>query len=864
MPPDTRLTLLDIYTELHTREPRDEKKSSDKNPAAEPAAPDAATELAERKEQRVPVLKALVEHPRLVLLGHAGSGKSTALRYLAHCLAENLRSPNSAGAKELRGKETIFPSELRDCIPVWVELKKLFPAPEPETKDATPADGSKNIADEHWLWKQILAPVRDVNNGFGAADAALLLQARNEGRCWFFLDGLDEITERHQAAFLLKQIAAFIESPLHPRVTITCRQYTWDRTMKIKGWNPQSIRLIDPLKDKERDTLAKRLYAAAGFLPSKITQAQADERRAALARVWTDPTLNHRGRLEEMAGVPLTLTMLAWLAGRNGQLPRTRAALYEQVIHALLWSLDDRKKLSGSLTNLLALKNVRPDDFVAVLAEFAYDKLKESPAASDPIIYLNELRNCIVRLIAGEDEPTDDQKIWAEKIICTIQLRAGVLREEGRDKKRRDSFRFMHRSFHEFFAALHLARNGNLDDLAFDWAKKLRGGADDGGETGITLAEREDHWEILRLAYGYLATPFAVKTQFALPDDLTLPSDELPFLFPEDLKKNHYRRSPVAAEKLLTQLAQLDGKPGAIWWHDIWLAGELIEELEPDAHPQLQTSEWKTLKKKICGQLVKLIEAGALTPPERAAAGSSLGRLGDPRPSVGLIKSGPHAGLPEFEWIRITEGEFLMGGPEDWQGGKEFSFGLIKTPYRISRYPVTVRQFQAFVDDRGYERDEFWDWSDAAMTFIETRRLECAERDEKPGPTNGAFQDWNHPRGLVTWFECVAFCVWASKKTVQEIRLPSEAEWERAARGPAGRGFPWGGPKIKEGVIDEEVEKHLAAHCNMHYAGIDTVSAVGLFPAGDTPREGDNKIGVADLSGNVSEWCGTIESRVIG
>ena len=74
--------------------------------------------------------------------------------------------------------------------------------------------------------------------------------------------------------------------------------------------------------------------------------------------------------------------------------------------------------------------------------------------------------------------------------------------------------------------------------------------------------------------------------------------------------------------------------------------------------------------------------------------------------------------------------------------------------------------------------------------------------------------------------------------------MPSEAEWERAARGEKGRPYPWG------------EEENFAERCNCGKTGINHTSAVGLFPSGDTkPLEPGNKMGVADMTGNVWELC---------
>jgi len=229
----------------------------------------------------------------------------------------------------------------------------------------------------------------------------------------------------------------------------------------------------------------------------------------------------------------------------------------------------------------------------------------------------------------------------------------------------------------------------------------------------------------------------------------------------------------------------------------------------------------------------------------RSRAASAIGRLGDSRPGVGVKDR-----VPDIEWIRIPATK------QPPMGGKQFRCGLIKAPYHISRYPITVAQYQAFVDDKGYEKDAFWTgagrkWRDgqADASAVPEWFKEEYRKETFPirGPKNYAadFQTPNHPRVGVSWFEAAAFCRWLSEKLERNIRLPSEAEWERAAAGKDARLYPWG------------EEKDLAQRCNMNETGIGHTSAVGLFPSGDTPREPGNNKGVADLAGNVWEWCRT-------
>jgi len=85
----------------------------------------------------------------------------------------------------------------------------------------------------------------------------------------------------------------------------------------------------------------------------------------------------------------------------------------------------------------------------------------------------------------------------------------------------------------------------------------------------------------------------------------------------------------------------------------------------------------------------------------------------------------------------------------------------------------------------------------------------------------------------------VAFCVWLSKRFGFEVSLPTEAQWERAARHTDGRTYPWG-----------EAED-VSARANVSQSSIGSTSAVGMFP------QGKAECGALDMAGNVYEWCRT-------
>ena len=95
----------------------------------------------------------------------------------------------------------------------------------------------------------------------------------------------------------------------------------------------------------------------------------------------------------------------------------------------------------------------------------------------------------------------------------------------------------------------------------------------------------------------------------------------------------------------------------------------------------------------------------------------------------------------------------------------------------------------------------------------------------------------HHPVVNVSWEDARSFCQWANQVTGQALCLPTEAEWEKAARGTDGQIYPWG---------NQPPEDKL---CNFGMNILDTTSVGSYSPQGDSPY------GCADMAGNVWEWC---------
>jgi sulfatase modifying factor 1 len=196
-----------------------------------------------------------------------------------------------------------------------------------------------------------------------------------------------------------------------------------------------------------------------------------------------------------------------------------------------------------------------------------------------------------------------------------------------------------------------------------------------------------------------------------------------------------------------------------------------------------------------------------------------------------------------FDWVEIPAGPFLLGSDkkkDDQAFDDELPQQSVTLPaYRIARTPVTVAQFAAFVQATGYQTDAEKRGSAYVWTGSKYDDVKGANWQHPRGPKSDVRQKQDHPVTCVTWQDAVAFCVWASEVTGTTIRLPSEAEWEKAARGTDGRIYPWGN------------DKPTKEHCNFNMDVGDT-TPVGRYPKGASPY------GLLDVAGNVWEWTNSL------
>jgi formylglycine-generating enzyme required for sulfatase activity len=174
------------------------------------------------------------------------------------------------------------------------------------------------------------------------------------------------------------------------------------------------------------------------------------------------------------------------------------------------------------------------------------------------------------------------------------------------------------------------------------------------------------------------------------------------------------------------------------------------------------------------------------------------------------------------DMVFIPGGSFLMGSNDGNPSHQPEHEGHV-TDYYIDRWPVTNAEYKKFVDDAGYPVPNY------DVSWCDTRGYNWDPKT-RMYPEDKA----DHPVVLVTWEDAMAYVAWARK------RLPTEAEWERAARGLNGRRYPWG-------------DEFVLERSNCKEAGLGGTSSVGRFsPDGDTPE------GLVDMVGNVWEWTNSL------
>jgi formylglycine-generating enzyme required for sulfatase activity len=739
---------------------------------------------------RTPVLAALAgeEHSRAVVLGEAGSGKTTFAHYLAYLLA--------TGSAEL-------PEPLQGLLPVRLILRNV-------AATHVPADAAQGSAS--MLWSALQEDLARKLGSAGVEGCFEALRARLLASGGFFLlDGLDEVPEAHRRRRTVLEAVAELAQEVgeRSRLLVTARPYAYaDPSCQLHGFSTLALAPFD--EDQVQRFLARWYQAVRGNL--HWSPEAADSRSRELAGA-----VRERAYLADLASRPLLLTLMATLHSSWGHLPEDRADLYEEIVLLLLSRWQEHRKAvapSGEevtepgISQALQVGEERIRARLEELAFRVHERQRTEEERRDDSADVSETELLVACKPLFES-------LGPETLLHYLRHRAGLLiaRQEG-------VFAFPHRSFQEYLAAGYLAARPNA-------AVELR----------RRVTEDPVWWrEVVLMAV-------CKARQGRLPDAVSL------------------------AQALLS--IEDDGG-GELPWRAASLAGEALVELRllERAGEDLPDYEAMILR-PVRERLVALVEGGHLAPRERLVAADVLGRLGDPRKGVGAKVVGDQS-LPDFDWVEVPAGSFEMGsaeGDEDAFDDELPAHRVELGSYFLARYPVTNAQYATFITAGGYQQQDLWSqegwaWRQGAAADLSVVAEEYRDRfqswlavrpvERRDRPYYWGQSGWGAPSRPVvgvTWYEALAFCRWLAgclrespgwpqlggSSVGWTVRLPSEAEWERAARGGQARRWPWG----------DQPEEGAA---NLEEAGLGTTHPVGMFPTGANPH------GLHDMAGNVWEW----------
>jgi formylglycine-generating enzyme required for sulfatase activity len=216
-------------------------------------------------------------------------------------------------------------------------------------------------------------------------------------------------------------------------------------------------------------------------------------------------------------------------------------------------------------------------------------------------------------------------------------------------------------------------------------------------------------------------------------------------------------------------------------------------------------------------QLAATVEDPSASLADRLAAGGVLALIGDPRvaplPAMCAVTGARvPIGLPPERVAEVTAAWAHVGVEEPWIAKETPVHDVVLASYWIGTYPVTNREYRDFLaDTKRSGRPSTW--------YLGAYPYDRA----------------NHPVCGVSAEGADAYAIWLSRRTAHPWRLPTESEWEYAAKGPTCLEYPWG----------DAFDRHNA---NTRETGVHTTTPVGAFPAGRSP------FGALDMAGNVEEY----------
>jgi len=517
------------------------------------------------------------------------------------------------------------------------------------------------------------------------------------------------------------------------------------------------------------------------------------------AELWRN--LERSPRLFDMATNPLLLTSMAVLVEGREPLPVERAKIYEKLVRLTIeaWR---RAQLKRDVPGREVKIFEESDDSVRLRLQLLAADMLETEGREITLARARDLLRPVYRANnpGWNDERCDD---YIRDLLNQIALHSGLLQARNSEAL----FSFAHFTLQEYLVARYYT------------------------EQEAKVAALVGHWPDSRWREAIL---------LAIGHEATSGSREM-------------------AQQMLNMLLAA-GEPEALL-----LASEGLDEANARAVGELGSQ-----RLAVCARLRALAalseawrEVAHPDPAVRNRAATMLDRL-----DADVDRPGLDVSKADYWAARIEPGTFSMGDDNGAYSDEKPQFDYaIRQPYALGRFPVTNRQYLLFIEalaGRGTPE------AIAAVHKLRPlmKKHEQTPEQFRPGSWPGARHragEGNHPVVEVTWYAATAFAWWTNETFLtpeqrsngEAIRLPTEAEWERAAAYPvllpggsprAGRReYPWGATLTE--ARGDRIRSSIEA--NIDESAIGGTSVVGIFPHGAAG------CGAEEMGGNVWEWCST-------
>lgn len=734
-------------------------------------------------------LEALSDNPdkRMVLLGLPGTGKSTFARYLALRMAQ---------AEFDRSKN------ITDLLPGWqggallplvISLGRMA--------ETIPTDCKKGRAELIETYVTDLMKADERTRDF----ASHLLTALQQSGGLVLFDGLDEVADLGLRPLVVDSVEDFAQkygkNPAS-RFLLTCRTYSYrhDSRWQLTGWPTHELALLSEEKIKQFVQAWHEEHAR--IEPARRADFER-KRQALLLSLQPDD----RRRLHEIAPFPIILTMMAVVHTHYGELPDTRAQVYEKCVDLLLVRWEVERPVSGrssetqkrTIVDALGIPRVALDRALWEIAFKAHEGREDGGGQRGPALVTEDLLTGILNAHLNDLGKVKLFLDYCQSSNGLLMLQGTVSvagAPEGTPPRR--VYAFPHLTFEEYLAARHLVIRTNF------------------GKTTRELVVHSDRWrEVVLLMGEHLC--------FAQGDQ---------------------ERMDTLVGNLQAKKANKDDD-----WRAAWLAGDLLT-LYQRAFPNEESPH----EEGTTAGLLELVRTCALEPLSRAAAADTLDELGYTPPDlyqfIEVRMQNEEFSIAKYPVTNAQYARFLK--PENFEN-RDLWTGFPK-------YAEPEKKYEK-IGDWG---NEGWDWLQKALkdeAFQEKQDIDVENGVVIPRYWRDARFGVMRPNAPVvgfSWYEANAYCKWLLANWNEldegqqglakpaEIRLPTEPEWVLSAGGEANNRFAFG--ELKD-------LKDLPRYANTRESGINRTTPVWMYPKGISPA------GVMDMSGNVWEWQANYSSN---